>query len=421
MDATRPQSGWNDEFEPHQNPQFRADALLVAPHYVDLVIEELTGPGVTLTPRDRRAPIVRVDVQAAPDSGFDVGEAVDRVRSRFKHAYEPILSPVHVMTSGQPNLTGNPQHALPQRATAPLPPRDGSAGGGITIAIIDNGVTPHDWLDGGYLALPADFEHGVTVDLDGREVLGPQSGHGVFLAGLALQQAPGASVKIVRTADNWGQSDIDDVAAAILRVAAHGADVINLSLGAFTRNNRPPWALQRALGALPHRTAVVASAGNSSTQRAFWPAALPRVTAVGALAAQDGGWRLADFTNYGPWVDAYIPASDVLSTFVQFQGDAFYRDEQGNAATVPVEFDRWATWSGTSMAAAIWSGAVARAASELGVGAHAASEILLDDPQLTGFARRLTLSSGEQVEAGTNAKRRALAFDGGNDRAPAAA
>ena len=45
MQIDRPQSGWDDEFAPHQNPQFRSDALLVAPPYIDLVLETLTEPG----------------------------------------------------------------------------------------------------------------------------------------------------------------------------------------------------------------------------------------------------------------------------------------------------------------------------------------------------------------------------------------
>ena len=241
---------------------------------------------------------MRVDVDAAPGSAFDVGAAVDRVRDRFKSVFEPVLSPVHVLTNGQPNVMGNPRQALPQPSSDELAPRAGNAGEGITIAIIDSGIEPHHWLNGGYVALPTDFERTLTVEHNSRPVLGPQAGHGVFLAGLALQHAPGVTVKVVRTANSWGQSDVDDVAAAILRVAASGAD-IHLSLGAFTRNNRPPWALSRALDALPRENyRRRGRPGICRPSARFWPGAMPGVTAVGALAADDGGWRLADFTNY---------------------------------------------------------------------------------------------------------------------------
>jgi hypothetical protein len=411
MKIERPPSGWNDELPPHQNPQFRQDALLVAPPYVDLVLEEVSDPGITLAVRDRRAPFVRIDVEVSEGVVFDAAATVDRIRARFAPMFEPVLSPVHVLTNGQPNVIGNPRQALPQPATDELPPRAGAAGAGITVAVIDNGIEAHDWLNGGYAAMPVDFEHEKTVDFEGRAALGPQAGHGVFLAGLVLQHAPGATVKIVRTANAWGQSDVDDVAAAILRVADLGVDVINLSLGAFTRNNRPPWALASAIAALPRSTAVVASAGNSGTHRAFWPAALPHVTAVGALAGGERGWGLAEFTNYGPWVDAYVPAVDVLSTYLDWAGDAYYRNEHGEPSTVPMAYRRWATWSGTSMAAAIWSGAVARAASELGTPASAASELLLSDPSLVSFARTLQLREDEEAEVGSRAPRRALEFD----------
>ena len=64
----------------------------------------------------------------------------------------------------------------------------------------------------------------------------------------------------------------------------------------------------------------VAAAGNQSTSRPYFPAALHDVVGVGGLGQADKAW----FTNFGGWVDACAPAIDVISTFFrgQRQGSA---------------------------------------------------------------------------------------------------
>jgi subtilisin family serine protease len=397
-------------FELYQEPEFPEEELLVAEQHVELVRAELTDLGVTAgEPSTAIAGVVRLPLQLGPYADRQkLGERIDEVRrnsARKFNGFQPLLSPVHQVTVGQPNIRGNPADARPHTVGQGLPARKSSEGAGVTVAIIDNGIVLHDWLNGGYIAMPSDFDE---LDEKKIDVLGEQAGHGVFLAGLVLQHAPGATVRVYRTSDRDGRAPIDEVAEAIERAGAGRADIINLSLGCFTRNNQPPWTFVRALAGLPTTTAVVASAGNSSTSRLFWPGALPRVTGVGALTRQDGEWILGKYTNFGPWVDAYIPATQVRSTFITYTGKALFREEDNTLSTAEVEYDTgWAEWSGTSMAAAIWSGAVARAMTEQSLSPIDASRTLRDEPSSLSFASEIVLKDDQRFEEVTQYPRRA--------------
>lgn len=403
----------DDGFPPHQRPEFREREILVAEAHADVVEQELRelDAGATFVRKESRSGIVRLEIQV--DREFDVAAAIDHVRrssaKRFD-GFEPVLSPVHIVTTGQPNVRGNPKDALPRTVEVGLPARKSSEGEGVTVAVIDTGIAPHSWLRGGYVALPMDWEEPATVRYEDEEVLGEQAGHGVFLAGLVLEQAPGATVKVLKASDSNGRADIDAVAAAIARAAASDADIVSLSLGCFTRRNRPPWTLVQALADLPRTTAVVASAGNSSTSRSFWPGALARVVGIGALTEEKSGWQLAEYTNRGPWVDAYVPATNVLSTFIHYEGPALVRDPDGQLTQTHVRYGGWATWSGTSFAAATFSGALAHAVSELTCSPVEAARILLTEPETVSFARRLTLAEPERREDGIGLSRLALDF-----------
>ena len=102
-------------------------------------------------------------------------------------------------------------------------------------------------------------------------------------------------------------------------------DVLNLSLGGYTADNRPMpgvcTVLDSALDANPDLV-VVASAGNDGVGRFLWPAALSRVVGVGhrratAVAAAGGPQRWPE-SNFGEWVNAWSLGEDLSSTFLHF-------------------------------------------------------------------------------------------------------
>ena len=135
-------------------------------------------------------------------------------------------------------------------------------------------------------------------------------------------------------------------------------DFVNLSLGSYTYEDRPPIVLEAAIRALTEckrcNTTVVAAAGNYGHDREFWPAAFTGadhhldVIAVGALACSQerdlSTDQRAPFSNYGPWVDVFAPGTDIVGSYVR-------GSQRGQRGFPPARFDGYARWSGTSFAA----------------------------------------------------------------------
>ncbi|WP_460305974.1 S8 family peptidase [Actinocorallia aurea] len=237
---------------------------------------------------------------------------------------------------GQPMWWTGPADRPRPVPALPVPDAEARpAARGVTVAILDTGLDPHPW----YAAADWFTEHAEAdrevLDADLDYELDAQSGHGTFIAGLVLQRAPSARIVARRVIGGDGVGDELQVIRAL-----HGlqADVVNLSLGCHTFDDRPSPLLQRAVAALGRGTVVTACAGNTASDRPFWPAALKQVVAVAALDGEERAW----FSNHGWWVDAAAPGTAVRSTFVRFG-----------------EFEGYAAWSGTSFAAPAVAGEVA--------------------------------------------------------------
>lgn len=302
----------------------------------------------------------------------DAGEVADEVKRSCADMWKgwtPSVSPNHILSPsidpvtaksfvGMSDDVGGPSD-LPEPTVHSLAHRskDDVDGTGVVVGVADGGIVPHPFNEGSYLATAADFDDVAELD---RTKLDPQDGHGTFVAGIILQQAPGAVVRMARVLDAKGETDIQTLANGIELLGRVGCDVINVSAGGHTRQGKAMMAFGAALRTVPPTTVVVAAAGNHGTAHAFaprpiWPAAMPGVVAVAALAADNGqGVRLAKFSNYGPWVDVAAPGEDVLSTFLTF--------DDGERS-----FSGWATWSGTSFAAPRVAGAIAARMTEKGV------------------------------------------------------
>ena len=230
-----------------------------------------------------------------------------------------------------------------------------AAGEGVLVGTVDTGVRMHPWLAGGYLSAPDDFEDPSTGPGGSA---GAQVGHGTFVAGLVLQQAPAAGVWVERALAADGEALASQVATAALALAERGVHVLNLSLGCYADDPGARPVMQRLvddLRSVNPEMVVVAAAGNllgrdePAGPATFWPAALDDVVAVGAVT-DPAAATWAEWSNRGPWVDLAAPGHVLLSTHVRRRSGA---DNGGGSAR------GWAWWSGTSFAAAVVSGAIA--------------------------------------------------------------
>jgi subtilisin family serine protease len=311
--------------------------------------------------------------------GKAVLAALAKVRKATKNRAR--VAPNHVLVgeSGGPNAYRGTPRIRGGPATRPRPAKrpaslldldgDGARARGraaAVVGVLDTGLWPQKWLSR-QVALRSGEQEVLDAEPDG--FLDTEAGHGTFVTGLVLQVAPTARVHVVKVLDSEGIGDDVSVAAGLERLP-EPVQILNLSLGGYTGDDQPPLALaEKLLELRADGTVIVAAAGNDGTARPFWPAALKHVIAVGAVEPDGADWRRADFSNHGWWVDACTIGADVLSAFVDITTNVL--PEGGT-----VDFDEWAYWGGTSMAAPIVAGAIAALVARGSTPADAAAEVL---------------------------------------------
>lgn len=219
-------------------------------------------------------------------------------------------------------------------------------GEGVTVAIIDSGIDlNHPALEGGLVPAAQMWDY-VGHDARPQEegTLGQGSyGHGTSVAGIVLQIAPRARLLPLRVLGPAGSGDVADVAAAISRAVAQGADIINLSLGSDVRSEAVASAIDAATA---EGVFVISSSGNTSDEHITFPASQANLdgTTAGLYSVSVGSVDDLDhksaFSTYGAALELVAP------------GEVVYG---------PVPGKRLGAWSGTSMAAPMVSGALALA------------------------------------------------------------
>jgi subtilisin family serine protease len=278
--------------------------------------------------------------------------------------------PNHVMMAA-PHYEPGPFDDPAPIDSVPTPPAERTGQREATVAILDTGIAEHPWfVNRKWFAACDDVRE--IPDTNGDDRLDSIAGHGTFIAGVILQQAPETTLVVDRIVEFDGVSDELALARSLAAFASHverrggPVDVVSLSLGCFTHDDKPSPILEHAINSVRHNTVIVACAGNANTDRPFWPAAMKRVIAVGSLDT-DGHDR-APFSNYGWWVDACTMGDKVVSSFFTFDG----LGPEGNE-----NFNGYATWSGTSFAAPRVAGAIAARIAKHGISApHAAADLL---------------------------------------------
>jgi subtilisin family serine protease len=254
----------------------------------------------------------------------------------------------------------------PEVAERPDGPPSGELPGHLVrVAVVDNGLAVEAladrWLQGIELD-PRDVDHLNLYELartPPTSYLDVGAGHGTFVVGVLRQLAPGCEVAIIRALDSDGVGTELEVARGILRAVDARAQVINLSIGGYAADDRPPLLLERAMRAIPGDVVVVAAAGNEGEDRPVWPGAIRRVVSVAATtsAGDDDPMVVTDelmsWSNRGWWVDVAAPGT-WSSVYVKgAENPAIETDDR------PDVFQGFARASGTSFAAAAVSGAIA--------------------------------------------------------------
>ena len=183
-----------------------------------------------------------------------------------------------------------------------------TTGKGITIAVVDTGVDPRHPDLKGHMVPGWDAIKGAPSNTDPH-------GHGTGVAGMAAAirnnrtgiagVAPDAKIMPIRGCSISGENTCEGgaVAEGIMWAVDHGADVINLSLGANIPVI-PDWDLAVTYAAA-QGVLVVAAAGNSTTPMCGSPAFNPLVLCVGASDALD---TMANFSSYGLRLDGGLTA-----------------------------------------------------------------------------------------------------------------
>ncbi|KWX00548.1 hypothetical protein TH66_14940 [Carbonactinospora thermoautotrophica] len=188
-------------------------------------------------------------------------------------------------------------------------------GQGVTVGLLDSGVdASHPDLKSAVLS-GRDF---VSGSGDGKTDTDLE-GHGTAMASIIAGQGRGPQhmqgfaygAKILPLTVMRGRSPIASaVAEAVKSAVAQQIKVLNLSFGSpldpeLAKDNPEKTAIEEALR---NDVVVVAGAGNTGSNRPFYPAAYPGVIAVSAVDREGRPWQKS---GHGPWLTVAAPGVDI--------------------------------------------------------------------------------------------------------------
>ncbi|MFB8790657.1 MAG: S8 family peptidase [Potamolinea sp.] len=214
---------------------------------------------------------------------------------------------------------------------------DETKGSGVTVAVIDTGVSLVPDLKDTKFVKGYDF---VNDKIDASD----DAGHGTHVAGTIAQStnngygvagiAYEASLMPLKVLAASGGGTVADIAEAIKFAADNNADVINMSLGGPGESSIMEEAIDYA-----HRKGVfiVAAAGNSNQNSASYPARYPHVVGVSAV---DSAGIKAPYSNFGAGVDIAAPGGSengkiLQNTIDPETGESVFVGYQGTSMASP--------------------------------------------------------------------------------------
>lgn len=290
--------------------------------------------------------------------------------------------PVHVQADLPSGSSSTPNSAYRKVVGGDRLAADGHNGSGVTVALVDTGVSDVPDLAGRVVQVRDNVTGAVSpcVNFSGESTCADSYGHGTFMAGIIAGSgasssgthqgmAPGARIVSLKVAGKDGSADVSTVLAAVQWVVSfkdeYGIRVLNLSLGTDSgqtyRSDPFNYAVERAWNA--GVAVVVAAANRGPTAGTISkPGDDPWVITVGAVDDRGtpglGDDRLPDFSSRGPTRADGLAKPDVVAPGARLvslsaPGSAL---EAAFPSTIPGGYRKG---SGTSMAAAVVSGAAA--------------------------------------------------------------
>jgi serine protease len=191
---------------------------------------------------------------------------------------------------------------------------DETKGSGMTVAVIDTGISPVPDLETTKFVEGYDFVNDQVDALD-------DNGHGTHVAGTVAQStnngygvtgvAYESSLMPLKVLSAGGSGTVSDIAESIKFAADNGVDVINMSLGGGGASELMQEAIDYAHS---QGVVIIAAAGNSGQNSASYPARYPHVIGVSAL---DSVGEKAPYSNYGAGVDISAPGGSESGKIVQ--------------------------------------------------------------------------------------------------------
>ena len=214
---------------------------------------------------------------------------------------------------------------------------DETKGEGITVAVIDTGVSKVPDLKLTNFVKGYDF-------VNDKDDAADDQGHGTHVAGTIAQStnngygvagiAYKANIMPLKVLAASGGGTIADIAEAIKFAADNDADVINMSLGGGGASSMMEEAIKYAHN---KGVVIVAAAGNENRNSSAYPARYPDVISVSAI---DSAGEKAPYSNFGAGVDISAPGGSESGKIIQNTvnprtGESVFAGFQGTSMAAP--------------------------------------------------------------------------------------
>ena len=217
---------------------------------------------------------------------------------------------------------------------------DETKGAGVTVAVIDTGVSKVPDLKLTKFVEGYDF-------VNNKDDASDDNGHGTHVAGTIAQSTDNgygvagiayeASIMPLKVLSGSGGGEIADIAEAIKFAADNDADIINMSLGGGGDSNMMKEAIAYAHS---KGVTIIAAAGNEGRNAASYPARYPDVISV---SATDAAGEKASYSNFGAGVDIAAPGGSgtsetgriIQNTVNPATGETVFVGFQGTSMAAP--------------------------------------------------------------------------------------